>query len=138
MFLIYLTLITALSVSAIAIYYSVVGLTTIFAASVVPVAIMGTALEVAKLVTAVWLHKHWRTAVWWLKGYLSIAVIVLMFITSMGIFGFLSKSHIEQTAASDEQTAKIQTITGVISRGEAKIARLQTCLLYTSPSPRDS
>ena len=57
MFLIYLTLITALSVSAIAIYYSVVGLTTIFAASVVPVAIMGTALEVAKLVTAVWLHK---------------------------------------------------------------------------------
>jgi len=125
MFLIYLTLITALSVSAIAIYYSVVGLTTIFAASVIPVAIMGTALEVAKLVTAVWLHKHWRTAVWWLKGYLSIAVVVLMFITSMGIFGFLSKSHIEQTAASDEQTAKIQTISGVISRGEAKIARLQ-------------
>ena len=125
MFLIYLTLLTALSVSAIAIYYSVVGLTTIFAASVIPVAIMGTALEVAKLVTAVWLHKHWRTAVWWLKGYLSIAVVVLMFITSMGIFGFLSKSHIEQTAASDEQTAKIQTIAGVISRGETKIARLQ-------------
>ena len=125
MFLIYLTLITALSVSAIAIYYSVVGLTTIFAASVIPVAVMGTALEVAKLVTAVWLHKHWRTAVWWLKTYLSVAVVVLMFITSMGIFGFLSKSHIEQTAASDEQTAKIQTISGVISRGEAKIARLQ-------------
>ena len=138
MFLIYLTLITALSVSAIAIYYSVVGLTTIFAASVVPVAIMGTALEVAKLVTAVWLHKHWRTAVWWLKGYLSIAVIVLMFITSMGIFGFLSKSHIEQTAASDEQTAKIQTITGVISRGEAKIARLQTDIDRLSSGTADT
>jgi hypothetical protein len=138
MFLIYLTLITALSVSAIAIYYSVVGLTTIFAASVIPVAIMGTALEVAKLVTAVWLHKHWRTAVWWLKGYLSIAVIVLMFITSMGIFGFLSKSHIEQTAASDEQTAKIQTINGVISRGEAKIARLQTDINRLSSGTADT
>ena len=138
MFLIYLTLITALSVSAIAIYYSVVGLTTIFAASVIPVAIMGTALEVAKLVTAVWLHKHWRTAVWWLKGYLSIAVIVLMFITSMGIFGFLSKSHIEQTAASDEQTAKIQTISGVISRGEAKIARLQTDIDRLSSGTADT
>ena len=138
MFLIYLTLITALSVSAIAIYYSVVGLTTIFAASVIPVAIMGTALEIAKLVTAVWLHKHWRTAVWWLKGYLSIAVIVLMFITSMGIFGFLSKSHIEQTAASDEQTAKIQTISGVISRGEAKIARLQTDIDRLSSGTADT
>ena len=125
MFLNVLTLLTALSVSAIAIYYSVVGLTTIFAASVIPVAIMGTALEVAKLVTAVWLHKHWRNAIWWLKSYLSIAVIVLMFITSMGIFGFLSKSHIEQTAASDEQTAKIESITGTITRGEAKVARLQ-------------
>jgi hypothetical protein len=138
MFLIYLTLVTALSVSAIAIYYSVVGLTTIFAASVIPVAIMGTALEVAKLVTAVWLHKHWRTAVWWLKGYLSIAVVVLMFITSMGIFGFLSKSHIEQTAASDEQTAKIQTITGVISRGEAKITRLQTDIDRLSSGTADT
>jgi len=138
MFLIYLTLITALSVSAIAIYYSVVGLTTIFAASVIPVAIMGTALEVAKLVTAVWLHKHWRTAVWWLKGYLSIAVVVLMFITSMGIFGFLSKSHIEQTAASDEQTAKIQTISGVISRDEAKIARLQTDIDRLSSGTADT
>ena len=125
MFLNVLTLLTALSVSAIAIYYSVVGLTTIFAASVIPVAIMGTALEVANLVTAVWLHKHWRNAIWWLKSYLSIAVVVLMFITSMGIFGFLSKSHIEQTAASDEQTAKIESITGTITRGEAKVARLQ-------------
>ena len=89
MFLNVLILLTALSVSAIAIYYSVVGLTTIFAASVIPVAIMGTALEIAKLVTAVWLHKHWRNAIWWLKSYLSIAVVVLMFITSMGIFGFL-------------------------------------------------
>jgi len=126
MFLNVLTLLTALSVSAIAIYYSVVGLTTIFAASVIPVAIMGTALEIAKLVTAVWLHKHWKRAIWWLKAYLSVAVIVLMFITSMGIFGFLSKSHIEQTAASDEQTAKIESITGTISRGEAKVARLQS------------
>jgi len=126
MILIYLTLFTALSVSAIAIYYSVIGLTTIFAASAIPVAIMGTALEISKLVTAVWLHKNWKESVWWLRTYLTLAVVVLMFITSMGIFGFLSKSHIEQTAASDEQTAKIESITGTITRGEAKIARLQS------------
>ena len=128
MFLIYLTLITALSVSAIAIYYSVVGLTTIFAASVVPVAIMGTALEVAKLVTAVWLHKHWRTAVWWLKGYLSIAVIVLMFITSMGIFGFLSKAHIDQTIGTGDNTLQIELIDNKIAREQARIKDAETVL----------
>jgi hypothetical protein len=125
MFLNILTLFIALSISAVAIYYSVAGLATIFAASVIPIIIMGTTLEIAKLVTAVWLHKHWKNSVWWLKAYLSTAVIVLMFITSMGIFGFLSKSHIEQAAASDEQTAKIESITNRIERANIKVERWQ-------------
>jgi hypothetical protein len=92
-----LTLISALTISAVAIYYSVAGLVAIFAAAAIPIIIMGTALEVGKLITAVWLHRYWRQAAWWLKTYLSIAVVILMFITSMGIFGFLSKAHIDQT-----------------------------------------
>ena len=101
-----LTLLTALCISAIAIYYSVAGLVAIFAAAALPIIIMGTALEIGKLVTAVWLHKYWSKATWWLRTYLSTAVVVLMFITSMGIFGFLSKAHIEQTSAGDEKKKK--------------------------------
>ena len=138
MFLNVITLFIALSISAVAIYYSVAGLATIFAASVIPIIIMGTTLEVAKLVTAVWLHKHWRTAVWWLKAYLATAVVVLMFITSMGIFGFLSKSHIEQAAASDEQTAKIESITNKVSRAEIKIKRYQDEIARLSSGEADT
>ena len=90
-----LTFICALTISAIAIYYSVAGLAAIFAAAIIPIIVMGVALEIGKLVTAVWLHRYWSRAVWWLKSYLAVAVLVLMFITSMGIFGFLSKAHIE-------------------------------------------
>tara|TARA_S200002703_G_scaffold157575_2_gene165760 strand:- start:3890 stop:5707 length:1818 start_codon:yes stop_codon:yes gene_type:complete len=101
----------------------VAGLAAIFAAAVVPIIIMGVALEVGKLVTAVWLHKHWSRAVWWLKTYLSIAVVVLMFITSMGIFGYLSKAHIEQTSLSQEQVALIGTLEDKESRSTFKIDR---------------
>lgn len=129
----FLTLITALSISAVAIYYSVAGLVAIFAAAAIPIMIMGGVLEVAKLVTAVWLHTYWKQATWWLKTYLSTAVIVLMLITSMGIFGFLSKAHIEQTSASQESVAKVQQITseiarqeGIRSRAEEQIKKLET------------
>ena len=118
-----ITLLSALTISAVAIYYSVAGLAAIFAAAVVPIIIMGVALEVGKLVTAVWLHKHWSRAVWWLKTYLSIAVVVLMFITSMGIFGFLSKAHIEQTSLSQEQVALIGTLEDKENRSTFKIDR---------------
>tara|TARA_A200000113_G_scaffold202097_2_gene196274 strand:+ start:2004 stop:3887 length:1884 start_codon:yes stop_codon:yes gene_type:complete len=118
-----ITLLSALTISAVAIYYSVAGLAAIFAAAVVPIIIMGVALEVGKLVTAVWLHKHWSRAVWWLKTYLSIAVVVLMFITSMGIFGYLSKAHIEQTSLSQEQVALIGTLEDKESRSTFKIDR---------------
>ena len=128
-----LVLITALSISAVAIYYSIAGLVAIFAAAAVPIMIMGGVLEVGKLVTAVWLHKYWGQAKWWLKSYLATAVVVLMFITSMGIFGFLSKAHIEQTSASEESVAQVQQIeteigrlNGIIERADEKILKLES------------
>ena len=118
-----ITFLSALTISAIAIYYSVAGLAAIFAAAVIPIVVMGVALEVGKLVTAVWLHKYWKQATWWLKTYLSMAVFILMFITSMGIFGFLSKAHIEQTSLSQEQIALIDTLNDKETRSQAKIDR---------------
>ena len=120
-----LVLLTALTISTVAIYYSVVGLVAIFAAAALPIMIMGGVLEVGKLVTAVWLHKYWKETVWWLKSYLSFAVILLMFITSMGIFGFLSKAHIEQTSAGEESVAQVERIVTEIARQEAIIVRAE-------------
>lgn len=120
-----LTMITALTISAVAIYYSVAGLVAIFAAAAVPIMIMGGALEIGKLVTAVWLHYYWDKAKWWLRTYLSISVLVLMFITSMGIFGFLSRAHIEQTATAQEGVAQIERIDSELARQEALIARAE-------------
>jgi len=120
-----LTLVTALTISAVAIWYSVAGLAAIFAAAVVPIVIMGTVLEVSKLVTAVWLHRYWHQATWWLKTYLTTAVVVLMFITSMGIFGFLSNAHVQQTAQGDSAVAEIERIDSEIARQEAVIARAE-------------
>ena len=113
----------ALAISAVAIYYSVAGLAAIFAAAVMPIIIMGVVLEVGKLVTAVWLHRYWYQAHRWLRSYLAVAVGILMFITSMGIFGFLSKAHIEQTAMSDEQSAQVEQLDDKLARSEAKILR---------------
>jgi len=128
-----LTLLSALTISAVAIYYSVAGLVAIFAAAAIPIIIMGVSLEVGKLVTAVWLHKYWKQAAWWLKTYLSVAVFVLMFITSMGIFGFLSKAHIEQTSAGQENIAQVERIESeiqrnkdIIERAESQIKKLET------------
>ena len=125
MFLGILTLITALCISAVAIYYSVAGLVAIFAAAALPIMIMGGVLEVGKLVTAVWLHRYWRQATWWLKTYLTTAVIVLMFITSMGIFGFLSKAHIEQTSQSTDNLAQVETLQSEIDRNLSIIGRAE-------------
>ena len=123
MFIAILTLISALSISGVAIYYSVAGLAAIFAAAVIPIIVMGVVLEVGKLVTAVWLHYNWNIAKWWLKTYLSIAVVVLMFITSMGIFGFLSKAHVEQTSLTLDQAAQIETINGKLDRKNKRIKK---------------
>ena len=127
-------MITALSISAVAIYYSVSGLVAIFAAAAIPIIIMGSVLEIGKLVTAVWLHWYWHKARWWLKTYLSIAVLVLMFITSMGIFGFLSKAHIEQTAAADEGIAQIARIDDELGRLDFVIKRAEERIVEAEAS----
>ena len=93
----YFTLLVAISIAAVAAWYSIIGLMAIFAAAAIPIAIMGGVLEVGKLVTASWLYNNWRRTPILLKSYLTISVVVLMFITSMGIFGFLSKAHLDQT-----------------------------------------
>lgn len=94
----YLTLLAALLLSGIAAYYSVIGLASIFVGAFWPVVFMGVSLEFSKVVTTSWLYRNWNTAPLLLKTYLTIAVAVLMLITSMGIFGFLSKAHLEQSA----------------------------------------
>jgi len=129
-----LVMLTALTISAVAIYYSVSGLVAIFAAAALPIIIMGGALEIGKLVTAVWLHWYWRKAALWLKAYLSLAVIVLMFITSMGIFGFLSKAHIEQTSAAEEGIAQIARIDDELSRLDFVIQRAEERIVEAEAS----
>ena len=126
-------LMTALSISAVAAYYSIIGLMAIFAAAAIPIAIMGAVLEVGKLVTASWLYQFWKDIPKFLKYYLTIAVIVLMFITSMGIFGFLSKAHVEQTSGTSQAQAQVERIdekinrfTGRVNVIKEKIARLES------------
>ena len=105
-----LALITALTLSGIAAWYSVVGLTAIFAAAVIPIIIMGGSLEVAKVVTTVWLHRYWDKCKWAMKTYLTGAVIVLAVVTSMGIFGFLSKAHMDQGIPTGDVAAQISLL----------------------------
>ena len=119
------TILAALSISMVAAYYSIVGLVAIFAAAAIPIIIMGTVLEIGKLTSAVWLHLFWKQAPLLIKSYLSIAVILLMFITSMGIFGFLSKAHIEQQSAGAENVAQLERIVSDIARNESLIARAE-------------
>jgi len=123
MFMAILTLLTALSISAVAIYYSILGLAAIFAGAAIPIMVMGSVLEVGKLVTASWLYQNWKVAPKFIKAYLSIAVVVLMFITSMGIFGFLSKAHVEQTSLGTIGTEKLATIEEKLLRSENRIDR---------------
>ena len=137
MFLGILVFITALAISAVAIYYSIAGLVAIFAAAAIPIMIMGGTLEIGKLVTAVWLHKHWKKAKWWLRYYLALAVVVLMFITSMGIFGFLSKAHIEQTSASIESVEQVARIETELARQQAIIDRAEIKIKQAENSTSD-
>jgi len=107
MILAYLLLLTGLTISAVAIYYSVIGLTAIFSAAVIPIIVMGSALEVGKLVCASWLKANWERAPAYMKYYMILAVAILMLITSMGIFGFLSKAHNDQNLVSGDVQSKI-------------------------------
>ena len=129
------TLFTALAISAVAAFYSIVGLMAIFSASAMSIAVMGIVLEVGKLITASWLYQNWKRVPLLLKSYLTIAVVVLMFITSMGIFGYLSKAHIDQGKGVAEIYLKvervdnrIQTERNTILRYEKQLTNLDTAL----------
>ena len=102
-----LTLLVALCLSSVAAWYSIIGLTAIFAGAVIPVIIMGSILEVGKITTTVWLRKYWHRAGFLLKLYLVPAVIALALLTSMGIFGFLSKAHMEHGISTGDSQAKL-------------------------------
>jgi len=123
MFIAILTLLSALSISSVAIFYSVIGLATIFPGQFMAVVIMGSVLEVGKLVTASWLYRNWKQTRFLLKSYLTIAVIVLSLITSMGIFGFLSKAHLEQNLAENTVNQRIEIINNKITSEETYIKR---------------
>lgn len=127
MVLAFLTFFTGIAISTIAIYYSVLGLASVFSAAALSVIIMGTVLEISKLVTAWWLKANWYRTPWSLKGYLTIAVITLMLITSMGIFGYLSKAHSDQSLVSGDVQARISLIDEKIkiSRENIESARNQ-------------
>ena len=121
----YITLFVAIVISACAAYYSIVGLTAIFAAAFWPIVIMGSALELGKLTGAVWLHLNWKHAQWWIRMYMVPAVAVLMLITSMGIFGFLSRAHIEQTAGAVDVTTQIEQLNLDVSIEQDKIDNIK-------------
>ena len=136
MFLTLVTFISAISISLIAAGYSILGLATLFAGAYVPIIAMGSALEVGKLVAASWLYHNWRRNIpKSLKAYLFTSIIVLVFITSVGIFGFLSKAHLDQvkpTAGNTEQIAlidkKIKQEEKIIERAEKTLAQLDKAL----------
>lgn len=126
-----LTLISALSISVIAAYFSIIGLATIFPGSIAAVVAMGAALEVGKIVAAIWLHNNWGSAPRMIKIYLFSAILVLMGITSMGIFGFLSKSHIEHEANAQKNLALATQVENKIKREQDFITRQKELIAQT-------
>ena len=129
MFLTLLTFISAISISVIAAGYSIIGLATLFAGAFIPIVAMGSALEVGKLVAASWLYHNWRSNIpRLLKTYLFLAIIILIFITSMGIFGFLSKAHLDQVKPTSGNNIKIELIDNQINQQQLIIDRSQNTL----------
>ena len=121
-----LTLTVGLAISGVAAWYSIVGLMAIFAAAKIPIAIMGAVLEVGKLLTASWLYQYWDKANKLIKTYFITAVVVLMFITSMGIFGFLSKAHMDQTLSVGDNSLLIERLDKKIDREKVRIKDAET------------
>lgn len=115
----------ALSLSAVSAYYAVMGLMAIFAAAAFPIAVMGTLLEVSKLTVASWLYRSWKEIPFLMKSYFLVALIVLMLLTSMGIFGFLSKAHLDQAVPTGDSIAKLEIIDDKINtqRENINVAR---------------
>ena len=121
MFITLMTLFSALSISIIGAYFSIIGLSTIFPGSQLSVIVMGTVLEIGKIVTVLWLHKNWKSKVKLVKSYLCFSVVVLMGITSLGIFGFLSKSHIEHQAKASKEMVLMDVINNKIEKEKSLI-----------------
>ena len=130
MLTILITFISAISISVIAAGYSIMGLATLFAGAVIPIIAMGSALEIGKLVAASWLYNNWRNPLVpkTIKAYLTSAVVVLIFITSMGIFGFLSKAHLDQVQPTSSNNIKIELIDKQITSQQNIIDRSQNTL----------
>lgn len=123
-----LALISAVLISAVAAYYSIVGLVALFAGAAIPIMIMGASLEFSKLVAASWVYRNWDVAPRIIRYYLVGAVILLMFITSMGIFGFLSKAHIDQSLGASNNTIVIKNLEREIESEESNIRNNQRSL----------
>lgn len=119
--MILITLFTAIAISIVSAYYSIIGLTTIFAASFWPVVIMGSFLELGKITATNWLYRNWQIAPKLIKIYLIFAIFVLMFITSMGIFGYLSKAHINQFVSQGDNVDQITLMQQKITFEQDKI-----------------
>ena len=135
MFFALLTLISALGISAVAAWYSIIGLSTLFSGAVTAIIIMGIALEVGKLVSASWLYRNWQICNFFLRYYLLFAIMVLVLVTSMGIFGFLSKAHLDQVRPTSRNTEKIVAVDEKViqlnvrvDREKIKIARAENNL----------
>jgi hypothetical protein len=124
-----LTFVTSLAIAAVAAWYSIIGLTAIFAAAVIPIIIMGIVLEVGKLVSAAWVYNHWKETSILLRTYLVSAIVVLMLITSMGIYGFLSKSHIDAGINTGEISVKIERVDNRIASEQRQIDRAEKNIL---------
>ena len=123
-----LTFITSLAIAAVAAWYSIIGLTTIFSAAVVPIIIMGVVLEIGKLVAAAWVYQNWKETNVLLRYYLVSAIVVLMLITSMGIYGFLSKSHIDAGINTTEISVKLERLDNRINGEQRQIDRAEKTL----------
>ena len=130
MLTIIIVFLSAISISVIAAGYSIAGLTALFAGAVVPIIAMGSALEVGKLVAASWLYNNWRNKLVpkTIRAYLTFAVIVLVFITSMGIFGFLSKAHLDQVQPTASNEIRVELIQTQIDQQNTIISRSQNTL----------
>jgi hypothetical protein len=128
MFFIALLLLSALAVSTVAGYFSIVGLMAIFPAAAEPILAMGVVLEVAKLVTASWLYRYWSKTALAMKAYFTLAVIILSVITSMGIFGFLSKAHLEHSVSTGDNSLQIARLDRRIETEQRRIADAETVL----------
>ena len=128
MLFIILLLVSALAVSTVAGYFSIVGLMAIFPAAAEPILAMGVVLEVAKLVTASWLYRYWKKTALAMKSYFTAAVIILSVITSMGIFGFLSKAHLEHSVSTGDNTLQVARLDRRIETEQRRIADAETVL----------